>query len=57
MDERLKSLQEAILAIDEASAVEVTELLLKAEVPPQEILEEGMTAALLVLVEKKYTVI
>jgi 5-methyltetrahydrofolate--homocysteine methyltransferase len=49
MDERLKSLQEAILAIDEASAVEVTELLLKAEVPPQEILEEGMTAALLEL--------
>jgi methylmalonyl-CoA mutase cobalamin-binding domain/chain len=49
MDERLNSLQEAILAIDEASAVEVTELLLKAEVPPQEILEEGMTAALLEL--------
>lgn len=49
MSEQLEVLREAILGIDEATALETTEKLLDAGVEPQEILERAMTAALLEL--------
>ena len=52
MTERLEVLRDAILGLDEATALETAEQLLEAEVEPQEILESGMTAALLELGER-----
>ena len=49
MSELLKSLQEAILTIDEETALRVTQELLDAGAEPEEILESGMTGALLEL--------
>jgi corrinoid protein of di/trimethylamine methyltransferase len=49
MSELLKSLQEAILTIDEETALEVTQELLDSGMEPEEILESGMTEALLEL--------
>jgi len=49
MTEQLEILRDAILGLDETTALETTERLLAAEVEPQEILESGMTAALLEL--------
>ena len=45
MSEPLENLRDAILGMDEATALKTTEELLSAEVEPQEILETGMTAA------------
>jgi 5-methyltetrahydrofolate--homocysteine methyltransferase len=52
MNERLNVLREAILGMDEATALQTTMDLLEAGVEPQEILEGGMTAALLELGER-----
>jgi len=52
MSEPLEVLRDAILGLDEATALETTEQLLAAEVEPQQILEKGMTAALLELGER-----
>jgi len=52
MSEPLVTLRDAILGLDEATALETTEALLAAEVDPEEILETGMTAALLELGER-----
>jgi corrinoid protein of di/trimethylamine methyltransferase len=52
MSEPLEVLRDAILGLDEATALETTEQLLAAGVEPQEILETGMTAALLDLGER-----
>ena len=52
MSEPLTVLRDAILGLDEATAVQTTEDLLASEVEPQEILETGMTAALLELGER-----
>ncbi len=52
MSEPLETLRDAILGLDEATALETTEQLLASEVEPQEILETGMTAALLELGER-----
>ena len=52
MSEPLEVLRDAILGLDETTALETTEQLLAAEVEPQEILESGMTAALLELGER-----
>jgi len=52
MSEPLEILRDAILGLDEITALETTEQLLAAEVDPQEILETGMTAALLELGER-----
>jgi len=52
MSEPLETLRDAILGLDEATALETTEQLLASEVEPQEILERGMTAALLELGER-----
>jgi len=49
MSELIKSLQEAILTIDEETALRVTQELLDAGTEPEEILESGMTEALLEL--------
>jgi 5-methyltetrahydrofolate--homocysteine methyltransferase len=49
MSELLKSLQEAILTIDDETALRVTQELLDAGMEPEEILESGMTEALLEL--------
>lgn len=49
MNEDLQVLRDAILGIDEETALATTDKLLEAEVEPQEILESGMTAALLEL--------
>jgi corrinoid protein of di/trimethylamine methyltransferase len=49
MSELLKSLQEAILTIDDETALRVTQELLDAGTEPEEILESGMTEALLEL--------
>lgn len=52
MNEKLEALRDAILGLDEATALQTTAELLEAEVEPQEILEGGMTAALLELGER-----
>ena len=52
MSESLEILRDAILGLDEGTALRTTEELLTAEVEPQEILEQGMTAALLELGER-----
>ena len=52
MSESLDVLRDSILGLDEATALETTEHLLAAGVEPQEILEVGMTAALLELGER-----
>lgn len=52
MSEPLEILRDAILGLDEATALKTTEELLSTEVEPQEILETGMTAALLELGER-----
>lgn len=52
MSEPLENLRDAILGMDEATALKTTEELLSAEVEPQEILETGMTGALLELGER-----
>ena len=52
MSEALEILRDAILGLDEATAMKTTEELLSAKVEPQEILETGMTAALLELGER-----
>lgn len=52
MSERLEVLRDAILGLDESTALATTQELLAAEVVPQEILETGMTAALLELGER-----
>lgn len=52
MSEPLEILRDAILGMDEATALKTTEELLSTEVEPQEILETGMTAALLELGER-----
>jgi corrinoid protein of di/trimethylamine methyltransferase len=52
MSEPLVILRDAILGLDEATALQTTEELLAAAVEPQEILETGMTAALLELGER-----
>lgn len=49
MSEPLEVLRDAILGIDEATALETTDKLLEAGVEPQVILESAMTAALLEL--------
>jgi corrinoid protein of di/trimethylamine methyltransferase len=49
MSELIESLQEAILTIDEETALRVTQELLDAGTEPEEILESGMTEALLEL--------
>ena len=49
MSELLKSLQEAILTIDEETALSATQELLDSGMEPEEILETGMTGALLEL--------
>lgn len=49
MSELLEVLRDAILGIDEATALETTDQLLEAGVEPQVILESAMTAALLEL--------
>jgi corrinoid protein of di/trimethylamine methyltransferase len=49
VSELLKSLQEAILTIDEETALEATQQLLDSGMEPEEILESGMTKALLEL--------
>ena len=49
MSELLRSLQEAILTIDDETALRVTQELLDAGMEPEEILESGMTEALLEL--------
>lgn len=49
MNESLEVLRDAILSIDEATALETTDQLLEAGVEPQVILESAMTAALLEL--------
>lgn len=46
MSDKLDTLRDAILAIDEAAALETTEALLAEKVDPETILEKGMTAAL-----------
>lgn len=52
MSQPLETLRDAILGLDEATALRTTEELLAADVEPQEILEKGMTAALLELGER-----
>ena len=52
MNEPLEILRDAILGLDEGTALATTEQLLEAKVDPQEILETGMTAALLELGER-----
>lgn len=52
MGEPLEVLRDSILGLDEATALKTTEELLAAAVEPQEILETGMTAALLELGER-----
>ena len=52
MSESLEILRDAILGMDEGTALRTTEELLAAEVEPQEILGNGMTAALLELGER-----
>lgn len=52
MSEPLAVLRDAILELDEVTALATTEQLLAAEIDPQEILETGMTAALLELGER-----
>jgi 5-methyltetrahydrofolate--homocysteine methyltransferase len=52
MSEPLEILRDAILGLDEATALQTTEELLSSDVEPQVILEEGMTAALLELGER-----
>jgi len=49
VSELLKSLQEAILTIDEETALKATQELLDSGMEPEEILESGMTEALLEL--------
>ena len=49
MSDLLKSLQEAILTIDEETALVATQDLLDSGMEPEEILESGMTEALLEL--------
>lgn len=52
MSEPLEILRDAILGLDETTALQTTEELLAAEVEPRTILEEGMTTALLELGER-----
>ena len=52
MSERLEVLRDAILGLDETTALETTRQLLSDGVEPQEILQEGMTSALLELGER-----
>jgi len=52
MNERLDVLRDAILGLDEATALKTAADMLEAGVEPQEILEGGMTAALLELGER-----
>ena len=52
MSEPLEVLRDAILGLDEATALATTEQLLASAIEPQEILETGMTAALLELGER-----
>ncbi len=52
MSERLDVLKESILSLDEATALRITGELLETGLEPQEILEGGMTAALLELGER-----
>ncbi len=49
MDELLQKLREAILAVEEEAAIQVTRELLEAGAEPQAILETGMTEAMLEL--------
>lgn len=52
MSESLTVLRDAILGLDETTALKTTEELLASAVEPQQILESGMTAALLELGER-----